>query len=93
MSRVVAWNPELNFNGLGRAKAKTNGFACEVVLGGGARFISHRVDEIRVDQRPRPGITNGVLTRGGFIMHRAAFLCIAQRLLAETRIQASLYAL
>ena len=29
--------------------------------------------------------------RGGFIMHRAAFLCIAQRLLAETRIQASLY--
>ena len=35
VSRVVAWNPELNFNGLGRAKAKTNGFACEVVLGGG----------------------------------------------------------
>ena len=32
-------------------------------------------------------------TRGGFIMHRAAFLCIAQRLLAETRIQASLYVL
>ena len=58
------------------------------------RLRDLNVDVARQDERCIEVIANGLAlwggsqlavdTRGGFIMHRAAFLCIAQRLLAET---------